>query len=136
LEAYGLHDRIKVIASGKLITPAEVAWAYCVGADFVTSARGFMFSLGCIQALKCNKNTCPTGITTHDMRLQRGLVPEEKAVRVKNFAGKIHYGVSLIAHSCGVANARQLKRHHCRIVQSGNESIRLDKLFPPVEGND
>ncbi|MEM6998648.1 MAG: AmmeMemoRadiSam system radical SAM enzyme, partial [Pseudomonadota bacterium] len=45
---------------GKLITPAEVAWALAIGADFITSARGFMFSLGCIQALKCNKNTCPT----------------------------------------------------------------------------
>ncbi len=133
LEKHGLRDRIKVIASGKLITPAEVAWAYCVGADFVTSARGFMFSLGCIQALKCNKNTCPTGITTHDMRLQRGLVPEEKATKVKNFAAKIHYGVGLIAHSCGVSHPRQLERRHCRIVQSGTESIRLDKLYPPVE---
>lgn len=70
---YGLRDRIKVITSGKLITPAEVAWAYCAGTDFVTSARGFMFALGCIQALKCNKNTCPTGITTHKASLQNGL---------------------------------------------------------------
>ncbi|MCH9674114.1 MAG: FMN-binding glutamate synthase family protein, partial [Gammaproteobacteria bacterium] len=61
-----LRDRVKVIASGKLITPSDVAWAFCVGADFVNSARGFMFALGCIQALQCNKNTCPTGITTHD----------------------------------------------------------------------
>ena len=83
---YGLRERITVIASGKLITLAEVAWAYCVGADFVTSARGFMFALGCIQSFKCNKNTCPTGITTHDRRLQRGLDPEEKSVRVKNLS--------------------------------------------------
>ena len=52
----GLKDRIKVIASGKLITPADVAWAVCAGADFVTSARGFMFAIGCIKSLKCNKN--------------------------------------------------------------------------------
>ncbi|MCB1684517.1 MAG: FMN-binding glutamate synthase family protein, partial [Pseudomonadales bacterium] len=58
LTRHGLRDRIKVIAAGKLITPAEVAWAYCAGADFVTSARGFMFALGCIQAMKCNRNTC------------------------------------------------------------------------------
>lgn len=69
LEAYGLRGRLRVIASGKLITPADVPWALCTGADFVCSARGFMFSLGCIQALQCNKNTCPTGITTHDPRL-------------------------------------------------------------------
>lgn len=66
-----LRERIKVIASGKLVTPTNVAWALCVGADFVTSARGFMFSLGCIQAMQCNKNTCPTGITTHNRRLQK-----------------------------------------------------------------
>ncbi|HPI95471.1 MAG TPA: FMN-binding glutamate synthase family protein, partial [Gammaproteobacteria bacterium] len=71
---YGLKDRVRIIASGKLITPAEVAWALCAGADFINNARGFLFSLGCIQALKCNKNTCPTGITTHDPKLQKGLV--------------------------------------------------------------
>ena len=80
LKKHGLKERIKVIASGKLITPAEVAWAYCVGADFVTTARGFMFALGCIQALQCNKNTCPTGVTTHDKRLQKGLNPVDKSI--------------------------------------------------------
>ena len=59
LAGYDLRDRIKIFCSGKLITPAEVGWAYCVGADSVSSARGFMFALGCIQSLKCNKNTCP-----------------------------------------------------------------------------
>jgi glutamate synthase domain-containing protein 2 len=67
------RDRFKVIASGKLVTPAEVAWAFCVGADDVVSAQGFVFALGCIQALKCNRNTYPTGIATHDQRLQMGL---------------------------------------------------------------
>ena len=133
LTQYGLRDRIKVIASGKLITPAGVAWALCVGADFVTSARGFMFSLGCIQALKCNKNTCPTGITTHNPHLQRGLNPEEKSVRVNNFANKIHYGVGLIAHSCGVPHPRGLKRFHCRVVQENGKSIPLDELYPVQE---
>ncbi len=126
----GLRDRIKIIASGKLITPADVAWAYCAGADFVVSARGFMFALGCIQALKCNKNTCPTGITTHNKRLQRGLNPEEKSVRVKNFAEKITYGVNLIAHSCGAHHARALKRYHVRIVQDSGLSVPLDELYP------
>ena len=130
LVRYGLRDRIKVIASGKLVTPAEVAWAYCVGADFVVSARGFMFALGCIQALKCNKNTCPTGITTHDRRLQRGLDPENKSVRVKNFVEKIRYGTGLIAHSCGVAHPRALKRFHCRIVQADGKSTPLIELYP------
>ena len=80
----GLRQRIRVIASGKLITSARAAWALCVGADFVNTARGFMFSLGCIQALRCHQNSCPTGVTTHNQRLQRGLVVEEKRLRVAN----------------------------------------------------
>ncbi|HSF96172.1 MAG TPA: FMN-binding glutamate synthase family protein, partial [Thermohalobaculum sp.] len=128
---HGLRERVRVIASGKLITPAEVAWAYCVGADFAVSARGFMFALGCIQAMKCNKNTCPTGITTHDRRLQKGLDPEDKAVRVKNFVDKLRYGVGVIAHSCGVPHPRALKRFHVRIVQANGKSAPLDELYPP-----
>ncbi len=133
LTKYNLRDRIKLIASGKLITPAEVAWAYCAGADVVVSARGFMFALGCIQSLKCNKNTCPTGITTHDRRLQRGLDPADKAVRVKNFAKKMEYGVGIIAHSCGVPHPRRLKRFHCRIVQDTGKSVPLNELHPEQE---
>ena len=130
LTEHGLRDRVKVIASGKLITPAEVAWAYCAGVDFVNSARGFMFALGCIQALKCNKNTCPTGITTHDKDLQKGLDPTDKAERVKRYVEKIHYGAGLIAHSCGVENPRALKRHHVRIVQPNDKSKPLDEIYP------
>ena len=128
---YGLRERIRIIASGKLVTPAEIAWAYCVGADFAISARGFMFSLGCIQAMECNKNTCPTGITTHDRRLQKGLNPEDKAIRVRNFVDKVRYGVGVIAHSCGVPHPRALKRFHVRIVQTNGKSVPLDELYPP-----
>jgi glutamate synthase domain-containing protein 2 len=126
----GLKDRIKIIASGKLITPAEVAWALCAGADFITSARGFMFSLGCIQAMRCNKNTCPTGITTHNPRLQKGLNPEDKAVRVMNYAKNMVHEVEIIAHSCGVHEPRCLKRYHVRIVQNNGLSIPLNELYP------
>lgn len=130
---FGLRDRIKIIASGKLITPAEVAWALCTGADFVVSARGFMFALGCIQALKCNQNTCPTGITTHDARLQKALVPEERAERIRRFVKTIHYGSGLIANSCGLAHPRALTRHQCQIVQENTVPIPLDQLYPLPE---
>jgi glutamate synthase domain-containing protein 2 len=124
----GLEDRIKIIASGKLITPSDVAWAICAGADFVTSARGFMFSIGCIQSLKCNKNTCPTGITTHNKRLQKGLNPESKAVKVKNYVDNITKTVETIAHSCGVKEVRLLNRTHLRIVQTNGKSIPMSEL--------
>ncbi len=133
LSEYGLRDRIKVIASGKLITPADVAWALCIGADFITSARGFMFALGCIQALQCNKNACPTGITTHDVKLQRGLDPTIKSERVADYVKNMVYEVGMIAHSCGVGHFRDLQRHHARVIQGNGLSIPLDKLYPKVE---
>jgi glutamate synthase domain-containing protein 2 len=131
----GLRDQIKIIASGKLINPAEVAWALCVGADFITSARGFMFSLGCIQALQCHENTCPTGITTHNKKLQRGLVAEQKSIRVANYIKNMSYEVGLIAHSCGVRSPRELSRHHARIVQSNGTSTILADIYPDISEN-
>ena len=128
----GLRDKIKVVASGKLINPAEVAWALCVGADFITSARGFMFSLGCIQALQCHQNTCPTGITTHNKKLQRGLVAEQKSTRVANYIKNITYEVGLIAHSCGVRSPRELSRQHARIVQENGMSVMLADIYPDI----
>lgn len=130
LVRHALKERIRLIASGKLITPVEVAWALAAGADFVTSARGFMFALGCIQALKCNKNTCPTGITTHNKRLQRGLAPRDKAVKVANYCLNLVHEVEVIAHSCGVPEPRRLRRHHVRMVQANGKSVPLDELHP------
>ena len=104
----GLRSRIRVVASGKIVTSARAAWALCVGADFINTARGFMFSLGCIQALRCHQNTCPTGVTTHNKRLQRALVVEEKYLRVANYAMNMNKEIDMIAHSCGVRHAREL----------------------------
>jgi glutamate synthase domain-containing protein 2 len=131
-----LKDRVRVIAAGKLVTPARAAWALCVGADFVNTARGFMFALGCIQALRCHTNTCPTGVTTHNRRLQRGLVVEEKALRVANYCRNMNREIDMIAHSCGCRHARELRREHVRIVQTANHSIALNTLYPyPVPGS-
>ncbi|MDH5326416.1 MAG: FMN-binding glutamate synthase family protein [Gammaproteobacteria bacterium] len=132
LRQYDLSKRVKLIASGKLITPADVAWALCCGADFVVSARGFMFALGCIQALQCNQNTCPTGITTHDRHLQKGLDPEHKAIRVMNYAKGMEHEVGVIAHSCGVREPRELQRIHARIVTENGRSISLEEAYANV----
>lgn len=133
LVGYGLRERIKIITSGKLITPADVAWALCVGADFVNSARAFMFALGCIQAMQCNKNTCPTGITTHDPDLQKGLDPIDKAQRVASYIEHVNHEVAIIAHSCGVMEPRQLRRRHVRVVTFEGKSKTLDEIYPDVE---
>ena len=129
----GLRQRVRVVASGKLVTSARAAWALCVGADFINTARGFMFSLGCIQALRCHTNTCPTGITTHSHRLQRALVVEEKYLRVANYANNMNREIDMIAHSCGVRHARELRREHVRIVQANCQSIALNMIYPYPE---
>lgn len=126
----GLRERIRVIAAGKLVTSARAAWALSAGADFVNTARGFMFSLGCIQALRCHANTCPTGITTHNAKLQRGLVVEDKAERVAHYARNMNHEIDMIAHSCGLRHAREFRREHTRIVQPNGQSMALNMLYP------
>lgn len=132
LEGYALRERIRVVAAGKLVTPNMVAWALALGADFCVSARGYMFSLGCVQAMQCDRNTCPAGITTHDPRLQRGLVPLKKAERVFHYHENLVHEVEVIAHSCGVREPRELRRHHARMV-TGVVSQPLSEIWPPVE---
>lgn len=129
----GLKQRIRVVASGKIVTSARAAWALATGADFINTARGFMFSLGCIQALRCHQNTCPTGVTTHNKRLQRALVVEEKYLRVANYAMNMNREIDMIAHSCGVRHSRELRREHVRIVQANHQSIALNMLYPYPE---
>jgi glutamate synthase domain-containing protein 2 len=127
---FDLKGRIRVIASGQLVTPARAAWALACGADFINTARGFMFALGCVQALRCHTNTCPTGVTTHNPRLQRGLVVEEKAQRVANYCTSMDREIDMIAHSCGLRHAREFRREHVRIVQADGRSQALGTLYP------
>ena len=125
---HGLRDRIRVISSGKMINPGGVAAALCLGADCVNSARGFMFALGCIQALQCNKNTCPTGITTHDEDLQKGLNPRDKSQRVAHYATNLMHEVETIAHSCGVAEPRLLDHTHAQVINEQGVPEPMTKL--------
>jgi len=122
-----------VIATGKLLLPGAVAWALAAGADFVQCGRGFMFSLGCIQAMKCHRNTCPTGVTTHDKRLQRGLVVTDKAERVARYAGTIRSHVEMIAHSCGVKTPRDLTRAHAHMINGDGLPVPMLESFPEAQ---
>lgn len=131
---YGLRQRVDVIASGKLVTAASVARALCLGADFCVSARGFLFSLGCIQSLQCHSGHCPTGITTQDRRLQKGLNIDIKAARVAHYAKRVNEEVDMIAHSCGLQNANEFSREHARIVDTADKSTPMDVLHPYPEG--
>ena len=118
-ERFGLAGRIRIIASAKLITPDKVAWALCMGADFVSSARGFMFSLGCIQALKCGSGQCPTGVTSANPRLIAGLDPADKAARVARYAMRLREEVEVIAHACGLTDPTGFRPRHVTDIERG-----------------
>jgi glutamate synthase domain-containing protein 2 len=118
-EEHGLKNRIRIVAAGKLVTPDKVAWALCMGADFVSSARGFMFSLGCIQAMKCGSGHCPTGVTAVEPRLIAGLDPMDKAVRVSRYAKRVQDEVEMIAHSCGLTDATFFAPKHVTEIERG-----------------
>jgi len=133
LVGVNLRDRIRIGCAGKVVSAFDIVRAIAIGADWCNSARGFMFALGCIQALRCHTNTCPTGVTTHNKRLQRALVVEEKYLRVANYANNMNREIDMIAHSCGVRHARELKREHVRIVQASGQSVALNMLYPYPE---
>ncbi len=115
----GLKPRIRIVAAGKLVTPDKVAWALCMGADFVSSARGFMFSLGCVQAMKCGTGRCPTGVTSSQERLIAGLDPADKAVRVARYAKQVREEVEIIAHSCGLTDPTGFLPKHVTDIERG-----------------
>ncbi|MCA9619961.1 MAG: FMN-binding glutamate synthase family protein [Myxococcales bacterium] len=108
LREEGVRDRLKVFAAGKLISPGKQILALSLGADAVYSARGFMLALGCIQALQCNQNTCPVGITTHHPHLQRGLDIELKARRVENYVHALEHDWEEALSALGKRTLRDL----------------------------
>lgn len=108
LEKYGIKDRIKLIASGKAISAFAIVKNLALGADMCNSARGFMFSLGCIQALRCNTNACPTGVATQDKHLEKGLVVTDKSERVYNFHKNTVHAVKELLGATGHEHTSQL----------------------------
>ncbi|MFT5836810.1 MAG: glutamate synthase domain-containing protein 2 [Candidatus Azotimanducaceae bacterium] len=108
LKRHGIRDKMKLNASGKLISPGRQIMAFALGADAIYSARGFMLSLGCIQALQCGNNTCPIGITTHDPELQKGLVIETRAPRIANYVHNIEHDLEELLRATGCASFSEL----------------------------
>lgn len=104
----GLREDIRVAASGKQVTAYALASAMALGADWVNSARGFMFALGCVQSLNCHRNTCPTGIATTDASRQRGLVIPDKAERVFHYHRNTLKAFAEVIGALGVTHPRDL----------------------------
>lgn len=112
LTGAGVRDRIKLIASGKIITGFHMIRAFALGADLCASARGMMLALGCIQSLRCNTNRCPTGITTQDPALTYGLDIADKRVRVANFHAGTVRGCMELVGAMGKNSVDQIEPRH------------------------
>lgn len=106
----GIRDDVVLISSGKVATPADVARHLALGADIVHIARAFMLSIGCIMALKCHTNHCPTGIATQNKWLRRGLDPERKGIRAYNYANGLAKELRQLMAICGVMETWQWNR--------------------------
>ncbi|MFT6850235.1 MAG: glutamate synthase domain-containing protein 2 [Sphingobacteriales bacterium] len=128
LKRYDLKQKIKIIAGGKVISASNLLKMLALGANICNSARGFMFSLGCIQALRCNTNDCPAGVATQDKMLVRGLVVTDKSERVYHFhRNTIHAAMELMA-ACGKSHLEEVDIH---MFVRGDEFVAMqDRFFP------
>ncbi|MFT4833396.1 MAG: glutamate synthase domain-containing protein 2 [Marinoscillum sp.] len=128
LKKYGLREEVRVIASGKVLTAFSILRMRALGADICNSARAFMFSLGCIQALRCNSNDCPTGVATQDKMLQKGLVVTDKSERVYNFHHNTIHAVLELLGACGLSHTEQIT---IDMFVKGDEMVELSNRYFP-----
>lgn len=136
LIGFDLKKDIKVIASGKTFSGFHLVKNLALGADMCNSARGMMVALGCVQSLECNTNKCPTGITTQDPKLTRGLVVPDKAERVARYHNATVNSALEIIASAGLRNTSDLNRTHIFRRVSQTEVRRFDEIYQsPVLGS-
>jgi glutamate synthase domain-containing protein 2 len=112
LVGIGVRDRVRIGASGKIITGFDMARVMALGADWCNAARGFMFAVGCIQAQACHTGHCPTGVTSQDPMRSRAIVVPDKADRVKNFQRNTLHALSELVAAVGLAHPRDLRPWH------------------------
>ncbi len=129
LVGFGLRRQLRVIASGKVTSGFEMVKRLALGADMCNSARGMMLALGCIQALKCNTNRCPTGVTSQDPLLVRGLVPEDKAAKVANFHHELLGSVGELMGAMGIEHPDDLKPWHLLRRTGPNEVRHYNEIY-------
>ena len=132
LTGFNLKKHIKLIASGKVATGFDLVKNFALGADMCNSARGMMFALGCIQALECNTNTCPTGVATQDKGLMRGLVVEDKKTRVANFHKATVASAIQMIGAAGLQHPDDLHRMFIYRRISSSEIQTYGELFPYI----
>jgi len=133
LVGMNIKQHIKIIASGKMITGFHLLRAIALGADACNSARAMMMALGCIQALVCNTNKCPTGVATQDPQLVAGLDVSDKKVRVKNYHNETVKSLVELMGAAGIEHPDQLRRFHIYRRVFMNQVTTFEDIFPPAE---
>jgi len=132
----GLREQIRIIASGKVATGFDMIHKLALGADLCNSARAMMFALGCIQSLQCNRNTCPTGVTTQNPRLMHGLVVEDKYVRVANYHEATIDSFLELASAMGIHHLKDITPEHVYKRTSQDKNIaysQVHRFLEPLE---
>jgi glutamate synthase domain-containing protein 2 len=133
LVGVNLRERIKIGASGKIITAFDLARIIAMGADWCNAARGFMFALGCVQAQSCHTGRCPTGVTTQDALRQRALVVPDKAERVYNFHHNTLKAFAELIAAAGLTHPNQLGPEHVIRRTSSTSVQSLATLYPYLQ---
>ena len=129
----GLRDRIKIGASGMMISAFDIARTMALGADWINMARAFMFAVGCIQSQTCHTDHCPTGVATQDPERQKALVVTDKATRVKQFHEKTLMALAEVVGGAGLAHPSQFRRFHFhKRIGEGKVKSFMD-LYPPLK---
>jgi glutamate synthase domain-containing protein 2 len=129
LTGFGLRDRVRVFNAGKVTTGFEIVKRLALGADALYSARGMMMALGCVQALRCNTNHCPTGVATQDPGLVAGLVVTDKRARVKNFHHLTVESACQMLEAMGVRSIAELRPWNIYKRVGPYEVKNYDELF-------
>lgn len=130
LRGAGLRDKVKLGAAGKLITAFDIARAFALGANWANSARGFMFSVGCIQAQACHTNHCPVGVATQDKMRQRALDVGDKSQRVASFHRNTMKALGEMAGTAGLSSPLQFLPHHFMQRDTSGEMLTGDQAWP------
>ncbi len=132
LKGFGIKDQIKIIASGRVTSGFHIMDCLAHGADLCNSARGMMFALGCIQALRCNDNECPTGVATQQKHLVKGLVVADKKVRVANYHNETVKSAVELMGAAGIDHPDKVGRFVMFRRVSRTEVETLEQTYPEV----
>jgi glutamate synthase domain-containing protein 2 len=128
-----LRDRIKLGASGKIVSGFDMARVMALGADWCNSARGFMFAVGCLQSQQCHTGRCPTGVATQDKVRQRAIHIGDKSQRVANFHRETVKALAELIAAAGLDHPSELRPYHFMRRTGPDRIVSFSELYRFLE---